>query len=440
MAFEQTVLRKGDRGRGVQTLQRHLIRDDGSVLTSNEDNGEFDVETEDAVKAFQGKHSDLVVDGIAGPATQARLISVNSWVGGEQGAGVRMLQEALNRFTINVGIDGIYGPETTEGVRTFQTHNAIQADGYAGAVTFDTLDKALNVYYVGGERTGGTIYTSVIRMVQSQLIDAGHEMSAGIDGNYGSQTEQAVRDFQEENDLAVDGVAGPRTMRLLDVEATQLMPNDELGEALNGMEMGYEQLSDARANELLDILENNTGYENEINQSVDEIAAVTIHSEPIAETDQTDVVALILNYTNTPNIQVIATFSEDDELLNFTVIDVFGDLHTDMVTMKTFDAEGENVSSVEEMAVDLADQDLALLTIFQDAFDEANSSSFTVQESLTDIIIRKGCEIGAGILGSYTAKGLAAAGIVVSTGFLGIALGAVIGVAIGTIVCELIIG
>jgi peptidoglycan hydrolase-like protein with peptidoglycan-binding domain len=39
-----------------------------------------------------------------------------------------------------------------------------------------------------------------------------------VDGQYGSETEQAVRDFQLNHGLQVDGIAGPDTLRALDLQ------------------------------------------------------------------------------------------------------------------------------------------------------------------------------------------------------------------------------
>lgn len=48
-----------------------------------------------------------------------------------------------------------------------------------------------------------------VKSLQSALNRAGASLT--VDGSYGAKTEQAVRNFQEDNGLKVDGVCGPAT-------------------------------------------------------------------------------------------------------------------------------------------------------------------------------------------------------------------------------------
>ena len=51
-----------------------------------------------------------------------------------------------------------------------------------------------------------------VKKLQQSLSDAGYSVgSAGVDGIYGSDTEAAVRRYQQDNGLAVDGIAGDET-------------------------------------------------------------------------------------------------------------------------------------------------------------------------------------------------------------------------------------
>lgn len=63
----------------------------------------------------------------------------------------------------------------------------------------------------------GSSGTSVVLMQQG-LIDAGFPLPKfGADGQFGSETQKAVRDYQTANALSADGVIGPFTMAALDL-------------------------------------------------------------------------------------------------------------------------------------------------------------------------------------------------------------------------------
>ncbi len=52
-----------------------------------------------------------------------------------------------------------------------------------------------------------------VRTLQYLLRSAGYDVE--IDGNFGSGTDKAVRDFQKSEDLKIDGRAGPNTVKAL---------------------------------------------------------------------------------------------------------------------------------------------------------------------------------------------------------------------------------
>lgn len=68
-----------------------------------------------------------------------------------KGEGVRQVQEALasiyfypKKGAKNNGIDGIYGPDTSDAVKRFQSVNGLKADGDYGPATNKVLDKKVN--------------------------------------------------------------------------------------------------------------------------------------------------------------------------------------------------------------------------------------------------------------------------------------------------------
>ena len=230
----------------VKILQNRLIV--LGYLTGTAD-GEFGEATEAAVKAFQKRNS-IYVDGKAGPETLTKLYSssakkASSVVGhlgslskGSQGAAVHNLQKQLKELGFyNGSIDGDYGDGTVAAVTAFQQSYGLKADGIAGKGTQNAIHSALG----GGGSTGGGStgsssnpdnygktassngYTTIsqtsgsvsnVAAVQSALSAKGY-YSGSFDGDFGSGTEQAVRDYQAAMGLRVTGMAGPATQRLL---------------------------------------------------------------------------------------------------------------------------------------------------------------------------------------------------------------------------------
>lgn len=87
-------------------------------------------------------------------------------------------------------------------------HTAIVVDGATGTASASTSSstKASSRYPCKGW-TG-----SQVRAIQSALVAKGYSVgSAGIDGDFGTDTDAAVRRFQSDNSLDVDGIVGPKT-------------------------------------------------------------------------------------------------------------------------------------------------------------------------------------------------------------------------------------
>ena len=50
-----------------------------------------------------------------------------------------------------------------------------------------------------------------VESLQSRLLDLGYTEVGTADGSFGPKTEEAVRHFQGNNNLTVDGIVGPLT-------------------------------------------------------------------------------------------------------------------------------------------------------------------------------------------------------------------------------------
>jgi len=81
-------------------------------------------------------NSGLVVDGIFGNRTRAAVPNLRV---GARGNVVWLMQAALYLCGYNIGVDGVFGPNTDLAVRRFQLDNGLIADGIAGPITFERL-------------------------------------------------------------------------------------------------------------------------------------------------------------------------------------------------------------------------------------------------------------------------------------------------------------
>lgn len=130
---------------------------------------------------------------------------------GSEGQDVEYLQEALIELDFKPGaVDGVFGVFTESAVKAFQKWTSISSDGIVGPSTWEKLDDA--------DKSDPTLrkgsHGVAVRGLQRRLIAAGHD-AGEIDGRFGSKTEAAVRDFQERNELDVDGIVGPQTWQHL---------------------------------------------------------------------------------------------------------------------------------------------------------------------------------------------------------------------------------
>ena len=240
-------LASGDRGYDVFVLQQKL----GSLnYISYYQAGYYDSYTVDAVKAFQQANG-LKVTGKA-DATLRRYLwpttindkeeEENYYSGtpddpyqdrtlkqGMYGNDVANMQMRLKAAGYLLGnADGIFGPITKAAVLAFQKDNNLKQDGIVGGQTW-ALIKTLAVgnaeqTVVDTSKPSVGAYTTKLRKgssgaqvkkLQQQLIELGYLPSGEDDGKYGSKTAYAVMQFQKDQHISMDGVAGPQTFARL---------------------------------------------------------------------------------------------------------------------------------------------------------------------------------------------------------------------------------
>ena len=150
------------------------------------------------------------------PATESRP-TVKS---GSTGDAVKTLQKRLTILGYPCGAaDGIFGVKTKYAVQDFQRKQGIAVDGIVGTTTWARLDAAKPVTNPYKEPTG-TIRKGAtgegVKWVQEALRNRGYYVGASrTDGIFGSGTDNAVRCFQREHGLSVDGIVGPATRAAL---------------------------------------------------------------------------------------------------------------------------------------------------------------------------------------------------------------------------------
>lgn len=104
---------------------------------------------------------------------------------------------------------GSFGSSTVESVRRFQDRRGLLVDGCCDGVTWQALVES---GYQLGDRllyfTSPMLRGDDVAELQRQLGNLGFD-AGRVDGFLGPQTEKALRDFQRNTALTVDGVCGP---------------------------------------------------------------------------------------------------------------------------------------------------------------------------------------------------------------------------------------
>lgn len=149
---------------------------------------------------------------------------------GDRGEAVRRLQNLLLNKGISPGqVDGIFGIKTETAVRTFQSQSGLPVTGVVTVATWTAL--GVNCTLPPGPPTPpipptppqecffcpvlrlGRVGPSV-RLLQRALQERGFYRGP-IDGDFGGRTQQAVRQFQRQQGLAVTGVVNAATWEAL---------------------------------------------------------------------------------------------------------------------------------------------------------------------------------------------------------------------------------
>lgn len=158
---------------------------------------------------------------------------------------VRDVQRGLSTRGYDVGPqDGIYGDSTEQALKRFQRDQRLNASGQVDSQTLAALGIPGNAAtassaaprgtsasrdYVPTNRRQGAMATpssatrlglnhEQVRGVQQNLADRGYAPGQ-VDGRWGPRTQQAVRDFQRDQNMQANGRPDPQTLAALGVES-----------------------------------------------------------------------------------------------------------------------------------------------------------------------------------------------------------------------------
>lgn len=249
-------------GEDIRTIQRELNRirqNYPSIPRIPDANGFFDASTQAAVRQFQ-RIFNLTPDGIVGKATWYKIKQIYNAVKrlselysegitiseverifsevirrGDRGRDVRTIQYYLNFLGFfndrlpQLNVDGIFGSETENAVRTFQRNYGLTVDGIVGRATWNAIinayDSTLNslpdeyrsyssLLYPGYTLTVGASGNAVTQ-IQTFLRTIAQNNNAvpliNVDGIYGEQTRNAVIAVQRLSGIEQTGAVGPLT-------------------------------------------------------------------------------------------------------------------------------------------------------------------------------------------------------------------------------------
>lgn len=135
---------------------------------------------------------------------------------GHVGSEVEDIQRRLTELGFAcTGETGSFGDVTAAAVRAFQQLRGLPADGIVGDDTWHAL---VGASYRLGDRllyaTNPPIHGDDVRELQRRLNQLGFDCGYD-DGVFGEQTAEALRDFQLNVGMLVDGIAGTQTFELL---------------------------------------------------------------------------------------------------------------------------------------------------------------------------------------------------------------------------------
>ena len=168
-------------------------------------------------------------------ASSAPTLPTGTLSKGASGPAVKQLQSALVKLgfltqaQMNTG-PGTFGPQTEASLKKYQAANKLTADGVFGPKTRAEMLKDLTPAKPAPNKPAPAVTAPpaglergsngpAVKQLQSALVKLGHLTQAQMNtgpGVYGPATEAAVKSFQSQWKLGVDGEYGPKTKAAMD--------------------------------------------------------------------------------------------------------------------------------------------------------------------------------------------------------------------------------
>ena len=151
---------------------------------------------------------------------------------GARGPAVEQVQQRLNLWGYQTKVDGDFGPKTLRQVSRFQQNQGLPASGRVEPATFAALQRtpqqaqlspvvaAPAAISLASLRSGQAQLSEgatgpAVEQVQQRLKLWGYELGK-VDGDYGPRTTSAVKRFQAERKIQVNGRVGAQTLAALE--------------------------------------------------------------------------------------------------------------------------------------------------------------------------------------------------------------------------------